>query len=136
VVLRYVFRTGLAISEEGARYMFVCMVFLGAIPVTHNRGHFHVDLLVNALPPPARKALKIIVDAFLLGILFIVIRGAVTMAALTANNKSPALGIPTYLLYWLIVLSGAMMVFYTVLHLIEDFRRKEDAQKPEGSETA
>ena len=126
VVLRYVFSTGLAVSEEGARYMFVCMVFLGAIPVTHKRGHFHVDLLINVFPYNIRKMLKILVDILLLGILYIIVNGGMAMAAMTANNKSPALGIPSYLLYWLIIFSGAMMAFYTVLHLIEDIRMKEE----------
>ena len=52
VVLRYFFSTGWLISEEISRWMFVWMVFMGAVVVMRERGHMGTDMVVF---PPGRS---------------------------------------------------------------------------------
>ena len=54
VVLRYGFNSGIAISEELSRWLFVWMVFLGAIIGMKAHAHLGVDSLVKVLPPFGR----------------------------------------------------------------------------------
>ena len=55
VVLRYAFNTGITVSEEVSRWLFVWLTFLGAIVAMQEHGHLGVDMLVARLPTPARR---------------------------------------------------------------------------------
>ena len=55
VVLRYGFNTGITVSEEVSRWLFVYMTFLGAIVALREHGHLGVDMLVNRLPVAGKK---------------------------------------------------------------------------------
>ena len=54
VVLRYGFDTGIAVSEELARLLFVWMVFLGAILASRQHAHIGFDSFVKMLPRPLK----------------------------------------------------------------------------------
>src|SRR5262245_19764529 len=56
VVLRYVFKSGIATSEELSRWLLVWLTFLGAIVALREHAHLGVDSLVRALPPRGRLA--------------------------------------------------------------------------------
>jgi TRAP-type C4-dicarboxylate transport system permease small subunit len=49
VVLRYLFNSGIDVSEELSRYFFVWLTFIGAVVVMRENGHLGVDSLVGAL---------------------------------------------------------------------------------------
>ena len=55
VVLRYGFNSGIAVSEELSRWLFVCLTFLGAIVALREHAHLGVDSLVERLPPLGKK---------------------------------------------------------------------------------
>jgi TRAP-type C4-dicarboxylate transport system permease small subunit len=54
VVLRYVFNSGIAVSEELSRWLFVWMTFLGAVVALKENAHLGTDMLVA--PGPHRAA--------------------------------------------------------------------------------
>ncbi len=58
VVLRYFFSTGWLISEEISRWMFVWMVFMGAVAVMRERGHMGTDMVVVRLKVQAKQRIK------------------------------------------------------------------------------
>ncbi|MFC5067118.1 TRAP transporter small permease [Flaviflagellibacter deserti] len=55
VVLRYGFNSGITLSEEVSRWMFVWLTFLGAIVAMRENGHLGVDSLVRRLPLLGKK---------------------------------------------------------------------------------
>ncbi len=55
VVLRYVFNSGIPISEELSRWLLVWLTFLGAIVALRQHAHLGVDTLVRALPPLGKQ---------------------------------------------------------------------------------
>ena len=55
VVLRYAFNSGLTVSEELSRWLFVWMTFLGAIVAMRNHAHLGTDTLIARLPIGGRK---------------------------------------------------------------------------------
>jgi len=55
VILRYGFNSGIAVSEELSRFLFVWLVFLGAITGMRENAHLGVDMLVRKLPVFGRK---------------------------------------------------------------------------------
>ncbi|MGC3986299.1 MAG: TRAP transporter small permease subunit, partial [Pseudorhodoferax sp.] len=50
VVMRYAFNSGLTLSEELSRWLFVWMTFMGAVVALHERGHLGTDSLIARLP--------------------------------------------------------------------------------------
>ena len=54
VVLRYVFNSGISVSEELSRWLFVWLTFLGAVVALHERAHLGSDMLVGRLGPLGR----------------------------------------------------------------------------------
>ena len=55
VVLRYGFNSGITVSEELSRWLFVWMTFLGAVVALRNHGHLGTDMLVSRLPVLSKK---------------------------------------------------------------------------------
>jgi TRAP-type C4-dicarboxylate transport system permease small subunit len=55
VVMRYAFNSGLTLSEELSRWLFVWMTFLGAVVALNERGHLGTDTLIARLPPAGQK---------------------------------------------------------------------------------
>ena len=49
VVLRYGFGSGITVSEEISRFLFVWLIFLGSVPVMRQHGHLGVEMLVGML---------------------------------------------------------------------------------------
>jgi TRAP-type C4-dicarboxylate transport system permease small subunit len=55
VVLRYGFNSGITVSEELSRWLFVWMTFLGAVVALRRHGHLGTDSLVSRLPVGGKK---------------------------------------------------------------------------------
>src|SRR5438046_2251635 len=55
VVLRYGFNSGITVSEELSRWLFVWMTFLGAIVAMRKHAHLGTDTLIARLPIGGRK---------------------------------------------------------------------------------
>jgi TRAP-type C4-dicarboxylate transport system permease small subunit len=62
VVLRFVFHSGIAQTEELSRYAFVWLTFIGAVVVLREEGHLGVDSYVRRLSPYGRMACRIASD--------------------------------------------------------------------------
>ena len=55
VVMRYGFNSGITLSEELSRWLFVWMTFLGAVVALNERGHLGTDSLIARLPVAGQK---------------------------------------------------------------------------------
>lgn len=133
VVLRYCFNSGFAWSEEGARYMFVCMVFMGFISVTEKRQNFKVTILVDKLKYPFSVVLSVLQDVVICILLYFIGTGAVAMASLNLYNKSPAIGLPAWILYAVMAFSAFLMLLFSVINVWRDvsvcFHHKEEGER-------
>ncbi len=73
VVMRYAFNSGLTLSEELSRWLFVWMTFLGAVVALNERGHLGTDSLIVRLPRAGQKAclfLSIVLMCWLCWLIF------------------------------------------------------------------
>ena len=52
VVLRYGFNSGITVSEEVSRWLFIWGTFMGAIVALREHGHLGMDMVVSRLPDP------------------------------------------------------------------------------------
>ena len=66
VVLRYAFNSGITVSEEVSRWLFVWLTFLGAVIAMREHGHLGVDTLVKRLPPMGKKICLVVSQLLML----------------------------------------------------------------------
>lgn len=76
VVLRYGFNSGITVSEELSRWLFVWLTFLGAIVAVRKHAHLGTDALVSRLPPAGKKACYVLAHALMLSMCWLMGRGA------------------------------------------------------------
>ena len=115
VILRFVFSTGFAPAEEISRLMFVWLIFLGAILAMRKHAHLGVEMLLNILPPAARKACAIVSHALMLYALWLFLSGSWTQTVIGMNIHSTVLGYPTALMAGAgLLCAGSMMLIVAV----------------------
>lgn len=76
VVLRYGFNSGITVSEELSRWLFVWMTFMGAVVAVRNRAHLGTDMLVARLPLAGKKLCFVLAHLLMLFICWLMFRGA------------------------------------------------------------
>jgi TRAP-type transport system small permease protein len=76
VVLRYVFNSGITVSEELSRWLFVWLTFLGAIVAMHEGSHLGTDILVSRLSVRGKKACLILAHLLMLYICWLMFKGS------------------------------------------------------------
>ncbi|QTX33332.1 TRAP transporter small permease [Aminithiophilus ramosus] len=94
VVLRYLFGSSVAWTEEVARYSLIWLVMAGAAGAQSRGDHMVLDLLGPRLPRRARRTVRGLVLAVQVTVLILlVVLGAKNVAG-TWTMKTMALGIP------------------------------------------
>lgn len=99
VVLRYGFNSGILISEELSRWLFVWLTFLGAIVALNDRAHLGTDMLVRLMPRPVRLACFGVAHAVMLYVSWLLLSGSYTQAQLNLDVTAPVSGIPVAVFY-------------------------------------
>lgn len=89
VVLRYAFNSGIAVSEELSRWLFLWMVFLGAIIGVREHAHMGTDLLVEKLPPGVKRVVLIVAQLLMLWATWLVFWGGWAQAKINWEVLSP-----------------------------------------------
>lgn len=135
VVGRYVTYLGsLSWSEEGARYLFISTCCFGLIQVTRKREHFAITMMTDALPPICRKACALLVDALMIALSTVLLHGSLLMASFTRNNRSPAIGLPSCVLYYLEAFAAFGMLVYLAKNTAEDLSGRKFLAAGEAEE--
>lgn len=114
VVLRYGFGTGITVSEELSRTMFVWITFVGAIVATREGTHLGVDSLVVHLPRGGKVACAVLSELIILGCCVLVFWGTWRQHEVNATTASLVTGMP---LIWVFGVGYVMSVGIGVLAL-------------------
>jgi TRAP-type C4-dicarboxylate transport system permease small subunit len=76
VVMRYGFNSGITLSEELSRWLFVWMTFLGGVVALNERAHLGTDSLISRLPVAGRKACLAVSLVLMLFVCWLIFQGA------------------------------------------------------------
>ena len=123
VVLRYAFDSGLAVSEELARLLFVWVVFLGAILASREHAHLGLDSVVRRLPAFWKKVCIAVTGVMMLGCCALFIWGGWQQTLINTGNYYPVLGISYAWLHAAAVAFGFGMAISIIYNLIEALGR-------------
>ena len=99
VVLRYGFNSGITVSEEVSRWLFVWMTFLGAIVALKEHGHLGTDMLVSRLPATGKKICLVVGQLLMLYISWLLFKAAWTQAKINWDVQAPVTGASMAIFY-------------------------------------
>ena len=119
VVLRYGFNSGIAISEEVARWLFIWITFLGAVVALRERAHLGVDMLVSRLPVAGKKLCLAASYACMLYILWLLYEGSLAQVRINWDTEAPVTGASVGIFY----ASGVMLGISSMAILLRDLLR-------------
>ncbi|RYH70891.1 MAG: TRAP transporter small permease [Alcaligenaceae bacterium] len=121
VVLRHVFDSGINISEELSRFMFIWLIFLGAILAMREGGHLGMDMLVHRLSGRSLFAAVLIAQCITLSCCGVLLWGLLRQHALNVANTGLVTGISLSVVYsvaYLCAASIGLMTLTNILRLI------------------
>ena len=95
VVLRYAFNSGITVSEEVSRWLFVWLTFLGAVIAMREHGHLGVDTLVKRLPPMGKKICLVVSQLLMLYATWLFLVGSWEQTMINWDVAAPASGLST-----------------------------------------
>jgi TRAP-type transport system small permease protein len=99
VVLRYAFNSGIAVSEEIARWLFVWLCFMGAVVAMKEGGHLGTDMLVSRLPVAGKMACMVLGHLLMLYLTWLFLDGSWQQARINLDVAAPVTGAPVALFY-------------------------------------
>jgi TRAP-type C4-dicarboxylate transport system, small permease component len=130
VVLRYGFNSGITVTEELGRYLFVWLVFSGAILAAGSDSHVRVDMFVRKLPPVPKKIVATICDVVMIYCCYLITTGGWERTVRNMNNYLAVSGLPQGWLYLAGTLAGAIIGIILVVRLISRILGKEAVSQP------
>lgn len=105
VVLRYALNSGITVSEELSRWLFVWLTFLGAIVALNEGAHLGTDTLVSRLSVRGKKVCLVLGHVLMLFICWLVFKGSLDQVKINWDSTSAAMEVSMALFY------GCGMVF-------------------------
>lgn len=131
VVNRYLFGHPLVWTEEVSRHLMIWLVFLGAALVYRRGTHIGITLLPERLPPTGRMLVQLLA-AIILGLFFclMTIYGW-ELVERTMQQRTSALRYPMGYAYAALPASGALMILFTIEHIVRIITRRGVGTLPE-----
>jgi len=125
---RYLLKSPSSFTDELAGYLLIWVSLLGASYVTGTREHLAIDILIQRSKPSRQRILGIIIQSVILGFSFsvLVIGGSwLVYTRFYLGVKSAALQLPLGYVYIVLPLSGLIIVYYSIHHLIAIIKNRE-----------
>lgn len=133
VVTRYVLNHSFTWTEELSILLFVWMTYLGVSSAITYRKNLRIDALLDVVPFKVKKAMLIISDIIFIIFNIYLIFPFLELIKTIGNSKTPIMGIPKAITYWLIpvilVITSVKLVF-DIIKLIGEDEKRLGASKP------
>ena len=118
VALRYAFNSGIVVSEELSRLLFVWLVFVGAIVALIERRHLGVDTLVVRLSRRGRLVCFVLSHALMLYVTWLIFSGALKQGRIGMGSTTPVMGVSQAWYYAPILLFAVVSAGWFIFQLI------------------
>jgi TRAP-type C4-dicarboxylate transport system permease small subunit len=115
VFLRYAFNSGIIVSEELSRWLFVWLVFLGAIVGMREHAHLGMDTFVRPMPASVKKACFILSQVLMLYATLLITKGSWDQTKINWDVTAPASGLSMAWFYGIGLVFG-LSVTVILLH--------------------
>ena len=119
VVLRYAFNSGIIVSEEVSRWLFLWVTFLGAVVALKEHGHLGSDFLISRLPVLGKKICLVLGHLLMLYATWLVFSGALAQARINLDVEAPVTGASMAFVYG----TGVVFAVFAAVLLLRDLWR-------------
>ena len=96
---RYALNDSAAWTEEIARYLLICVVYIAISASVYSNRHIHVDLLYRLLPAPVCRAMSTLVDVLRVAFFAYAVYLTWAMMQKMGNYKMTIVELPMNLVY-------------------------------------
>jgi TRAP-type transport system small permease protein len=114
---RYVLGRSLAWADEGARYLFIWTIFLGAGLAHWRDEHIAVEFFTVKLPTAGRVITSVIKELIILFVLGIMLLGSMNVLR-TSPGASPLLGVPYNVINAAVPTAALLMVPMSLYRIV------------------
>lgn len=135
VITRFILKNPSTLTEEILRYLLVWTTMVGGAYAYGRRKHLSINILTKKLPRNGQKILDIVIQAvIILFSVIVMIMGGMRLVSTTSNQISAALRLPMPYVYASVVVGGVLIIFYSLLFIVEDIKEMA-AEQDETSVT-
>lgn len=124
VILRHFFDSGINISEELSRFMFIWLTFLGATVTMREGGHLGMDMVVRRLSGKARLCAMLAAQILVLICCIVLLWGLIKQYSLNVANVGMVTGISLGVVYSAAYLCAASIGVMTLSNIVKLLRGK------------
>ena len=139
VTLRYGFNSGITLSEELSRWLFVWMTFLGAIVALRSHEHLGTDMLVGRLGPTGKKICMGLSQLLMLFVCWLLLKGAYQQAVINWTSTSAVMEVSLSWVYFpgiIFAVLGGLLIALEFFKLITGQLKDENLVMFQESEEA
>jgi TRAP-type C4-dicarboxylate transport system permease small subunit len=131
VVGRYLFHNGIFWAEELSRFSMVTMVYLGAGLACKYKDHIAVTILGEMFKGRISKIYRIVIALISISFLAIVTYYGFFVLNVVSSQQSANMQIPMSLVYVMIPVGAAIMIFYLIVEILEIIFSSDKGEKPQ-----
>ena len=127
VFSRYLLSSPSSFTDELAGFLLIWVGLLGAAYVAGRKEHLAIDILIQRSSPSRQKKLMLIIHVLILLFAFSVMISGGTYLMYTRfvlEVKSAALQLPLGYVYVVLPLSGFIILYYEILHILDLIKTK------------
>ena len=128
VVLRYGFNSGITMSEELSRWLFVWMTFLGALVALRTHHHLGTDSLVARLPVRGKKICLGITHLLMLYLCWLMLSGSWQQMRINAGTTSAVMEVSMAWFYG----TGVFFSLFALVFILDDFWKLVSGRLPDS----
>ncbi|PJI95610.1 TRAP-type C4-dicarboxylate transport system permease small subunit [Acidovorax sp. 69] len=119
VVLRYTMNSGITVSEELSRWLFVWLTFMGAVVALREHGHLGTDAFISRLPATGKKVCLVLAQIAMLYVSWLLLAGSWAQMLINWETEAPVTGASVGIFY----ASGVLMGGSAIAILLYDLLR-------------
>ncbi|CTU68659.1 TRAP transporter small permease [Escherichia albertii] len=123
VLMRFIFNSGIDIAEELPRFLFVWMIFIGAVVAIKDQSHIRVDLFINKMPVLGQQICQLVSQVLMLVCSITLIYGTWIESDILSTTYSPVLDVNMLLIFGISWLTGVCIFISVLINIISVFTK-------------
>lgn len=118
VALRYLFNSGINVSDELSRLAFVWLIFIGSVLAMRSHTHMGVTMLVERFGRGARRVTHLFCQLLVLGVLCMLIKGSWDQTLIGMATRLPVTGLPAGIFNMACLYAAVVMALLTLADIV------------------
>lgn len=118
IFARYLFSSPFIWPEEAARLLMIWIAFIGAAALTRRGADMAINTFVLMMPNRWQRRFTIMKDIVMAGLFAFVALQGYKLAVAVAGMPLIALGWPTAMLAWPLVIGGVLISFHSIMRVV------------------